>query len=119
MTLQISAVQAKSRMEDSNSVTMDKHTTIHSMLLLIQNELVNIRKEQTTEEEEREADKREMSAIIGNLVNTLRKDIACEIETRFDSIPFTLYVGGQCQRSEELRTVNWSFTRTQRASATL
>jgi len=43
MTRQINALQAAtaSEMEDSDRVSADKDTTIHSMLLLIQKELVN------------------------------------------------------------------------------
>jgi len=62
-------------MEDSNRAPANKDTTIHSILLLIQKELVNLRKKPATRKEERETDKRKISAIISELAKTLRKDI--------------------------------------------
>jgi len=67
-------------MEGSNRVPADKDTIIYSILLLIQKELVNLWKEKVREKEERETDKKEMSAIIGEFAKTLRKDVACEIQ---------------------------------------
>jgi len=64
------------------------------MLLLIQKELINLKKEQ-------EADKKEMLAIISELAKILRKEIICEIETRLHSIPSFPFTCGQHQRSEE------------------
>jgi len=44
---QTSALQAatESEMEDLNRALADKETTIHSMLLLIQKELINLKEE--------------------------------------------------------------------------
>jgi len=50
-------------MEDSNRAPANKDTTIHSILLLIQKKLVNLRKEQAAEKEKWETDKKKMSAI--------------------------------------------------------
>jgi len=100
---QTSTLQAatESEMEDSNRASADKDTTIHSMLLLIQKKLVNLK-------EERKADKKEILVIISELAKILRKEIVCEIETRLDSIPSTLFACVQRQRSEECRTISRS-----------